>query len=164
MKKVLDKHPNARECFVCGWENDMGLHARFYEVEGNELVAVFTPDPMHQGFPGRVHGGICATVLDELIGRCLQIGDPDNWAVTVELNVKYKKPVPYGVELKAVGRITKDTRLLAEGTGEIYTPEGDIAVTAKAKYMKLDITKIADEELNEDDWKVLHLEDDKTEV
>ena len=53
MTKVLNKQPNARECFVCGWENDMGLHARFYEVENNELVATFTPDPMHQGFPGR---------------------------------------------------------------------------------------------------------------
>jgi len=136
----------------------------FYETGDNELVALFTPHEHHQSFPERVHGGISAAILDELIGRCLQIGDPDNWAVTVELNVKYHKPLPYGVELKAVGRIDKDTRLLAEGSGEIFNTEGQVAVSAKVKYMKMSVDKITTDKFEGDDWKVYDLQDDPDEV
>jgi len=164
MKKVLNKQPNSRNCFICGMDNDKGLKARFFETEDNELVALFTPHEHHQSFPERVHGGISAAILDELIGRCLQIGDPDNWAVTVELNVKYHKPLPYGVELKAVGRINKDTRLLAEGSGEIFNTEGQVAVSAKVKYMKMPVDKITTDKFEGDDWKVYDLPDDPDEV
>jgi acyl-coenzyme A thioesterase PaaI-like protein len=97
------------------------------------------------------------------MGRAVQIGNPDVWGVTVELTLSYKKPLPYGVELKAVGRITRDTRLLFEAEGEIYTPQGDVAVTAKARYVKMSIGQISDE-FDPDSWKVhLHI-DDPTEV
>lgn len=164
MKKVINKQPNSKHCFICGMDNDKGLKAMFYETEDNELVALFTPHEHHQSFPERVHGGISAAILDELIGRCLQIGDPDNWAVTVELNVKYHKPLPYGVELKAVGRIDRDTRLLAEGSGEIFNTEGQVAVSAKVKYMKMPVDKITTDKFEGDDWKVYDLPDDPDEV
>jgi uncharacterized protein (TIGR00369 family) len=163
MKKVTNKQPNATECFVCGVNNDKGLKASFFETDTNEVVALFTPHELHQSYPGRVHGGIAACLLDETMGRAVQIGNPDVWGVTVELTLSYKKPLPYGVELKAVGRITRDTRLLFEADGEIYTPQGDVAVTAKARYVKMSIGQISDE-FDTDSWKVhLHI-DDPTEV
>lgn len=163
-KKVLNKQPNSQDCFVCGMTNDKGLKARFYETEDNELVCLFTPNEMHQSFPNRVHGGVSAAILDELIGRALQIGNPDNWAVTVELNVKYHKPLPYDIELKAVGRIDKDTRLLANGSGEIFNENDEVAVSAKAKYMKMPVDKITTESFEGDDWKVYNLPDDPDEI
>lgn len=162
--KVTNKQPNSKDCFVCGMTNDKGLHAKFYETENNELVCLFTPHELHQSFPHRVHGGISAAILDELIGRALQIGNPDNWAVTVELNVKYHKPLPYETELKAVGRIDKDTRLLANGSGEIYNKAGEVAVSAKAKYMKMPVDKITTGSLEGDDWKVYNLPKDPKEI
>ena len=114
---------------------------------------MFKPHTLHQSYPGRLHGGIAACILDETIGRAVQIGDPDIWGVTVELSLSYKKPVPYGVELKAVGRITKENRLLFEGEGEIYTPDGQVAVSAKGKYVKMTIDKIS-EAFDPDSWKV----------
>jgi uncharacterized protein (TIGR00369 family) len=163
MKKVMNKQPNSAECFVCGLENDKGLKASFFETEGGEVVALFTPHPLHQSYPGRVHGGISACILDETMGRAVQIGNPEIWGVTVELSLAYRKPLPYGVQLKAVGRITRDTRLLFETEGEIYTPEGDVAVTAKARYVKMSIGQITDE-FDPESWKVhLHI-DDPTEV
>ncbi len=164
MKKVINKQPNAKDCFVCGMANELGLKAMFYETGENELVCLFTPKEGHQSFPQRVHGGISAAVLDELIGRCLQIGDPDCWAVTVELNLKYHKPVPYDTELKAVGRIDKNTRLLAEGSGEIFNENGEIAVSAKAKYMKMPVNKISTDTFEDDSWKVYNFPDDPDEV
>ncbi len=163
MKKIVDKQPNSADCFVCGLNNDKGLKASFYETETNEVAALFTPHPLHQSYPGRVHGGIAACILDETIGRAIQIGQPDVWGVTVELTLAYKKPLPYGQQLKAFGRITSENRLMFEGEGEILTPEGEIAVTAKAKYVKQRIDQISDD-LEALDWNVrLHI-DDPTEV
>ena len=135
MTKKLNKQPNARDCFVCGMKNDFGMKARFYE-DKDEIVAYFTPRDEHQSYPGRLHGGVAAALLDEIIGRAIQIGDPDIWGVTTDLKIKYRKPLPLNCELKAVGRITNDTRLLFEGTGEILTPEGEVAVSAQGLYMK----------------------------
>jgi len=162
--KILNKQPNARHCFICGMENEKGLKCQFYETDKNELAALFTPHEMHQSFPERVHGGISASILDELIGRCLQIGNPDMWAVTVELNVKFLKPLPYGKQLKAIGRIDKDTRLLAFGSGEILNENGEVAVSATAKYMKMPVEKITTEKFEGDDWKVYPLPDDPEEI
>lgn len=159
MKKITGKQPSACECFVCGVHNEKGVHASFYETETGEVAAVFTPHRLHQSYPGRVHGGIAAAVLDETIGRAIQIGQPDVWGVTVELTLAYKKPLPYGCALKAFGRITHENRLLFEGEGEILTPEGEVAVTAKAKYVKMRIGQISGD-FSEDDWKVfLHIDD-----
>jgi uncharacterized protein (TIGR00369 family) len=163
MKKVTGKQPNSGECFVCGLDNDKGLKASFFETDTGEVVALFTPHRLHQSYPGRVHGGIAACILDETMGRAVQIGNPDVWGVTAELSLTYKKPLPYGAELKAVGRITRDVRLLFEAEGEIYTPEGEVAVTAKARYVKMTIGQIADD-FDANSWKVhLHI-DDPTEV
>ncbi|MFA5676511.1 MAG: PaaI family thioesterase [Christensenellales bacterium] len=159
MSKIINKQPSARECFVCGTENNKGLHASFYETDTNEIEAVFTPHRMHQSYPGRLHGGIAACILDETIGRAVQIEQPDIWGVTAQLTVSYKKPLPYGEELKALGRITKQSRLLFEGEGEIYTSDGQIAVTAKAKYFKMRIGRICDG-LDGEDWK-LHIDSDE---
>ncbi len=72
-QKVTAKQHNSKMCFVCGLKNSSGLHASFYEVEGNQLVALFTPCDEHQGYPDRMHGGLAATILDETIGRAMNI-------------------------------------------------------------------------------------------
>jgi len=164
MKKIVNKQPNSADCFVCGLNNDKGIQASFFETDTHEVAAVFTPHRLHQSYPGRIHGGIAACMLDETIGRAIQIGNPEVWGVTVELNLTYKKPLPYECKLKAFGRITHENRLMFEGEGEIYTPDGEVAVTAKAKYVKMRIGQISDEFDKSNDWEVhLHI-DDPTEV
>ena len=163
MKKIINKQSNAKHCFVCGVGNPIGLHAKFFETDEREVVALFTPTANHQGYPIRLHGGVAASILDETIGRAIQIDAPDIWGVTAELNVSYKKPLPCDSELRAVGRVTKQNRMLYEGTGEIYTPDGEIAISAKAKYYKMSIRKIS-EGFNHDDWQVYSDDNDPTEI
>ena len=127
-QKVTAKQHNSKMCFVCGLQNPAGLKASFFEVEGDQLVALFTPCEKHQGYPGRLHGGLAATILDETIGRAMNIDQNGIWGVTVEFNVRYKKPVPLDTELRVVGRITNENRRLFEGTGEILLPDGQVAV------------------------------------
>jgi uncharacterized protein (TIGR00369 family) len=158
--KVTAKQHNSRMCFVCGMKNNFGLHASFYEVEDQQLVALFTPCEEHQSYPGRMHGGLAATILDETIGRALMITNDEAWGVTVEFTARYKKPVPLGQELRVVGRITRDSRRLFEGTGEILLPDGQVAVEGSGKYIKLPLEEIADFDYDEQEWKTVPDEDD----
>jgi uncharacterized protein (TIGR00369 family) len=142
----------SRMCLVCGIENPAGLKARFYELENGELAGVFEVKQEHQGYPGRLHGGLASAILDETIGRAISIGDADAWGVTVELTVKFRKPVPLVGEVKAVGRIVRDSSRLFEGTGEIVLEDGTVAVEARGKYLKMPIDGIADSGFAEREW------------
>ena len=163
-QKVTAKQHNSKMCFVCGLKNPAGLHASFFEVENNQLVALFTPCEEHQGYPGRMHGGLAATILDETIGRAMNIDNNEVWGVTVEFNARYKKPVPLNTELRVVGRITNENRRLFEGTGEILLPDGQVAVEGRGKYIKLPLDEIADFDYDEQEWKAVLNEDDPTEI
>lgn len=158
--KILKKQNISSHCVVCGIDNDLGLKANFYELENNELVAICDTKEWHQSYPGRMHGGMSAALLDETIGRAITILDGEIWGVTVSLDIKYKKPVPTDCTVKVVGRITKENRRLFEGTGEIILPNGDIAVTATGKYMKMPVERITeDEDVLEKEW--LEVEDEQ---
>ena len=142
--KVIAAQNVSRMCLVCGRDNESSLKARFYELDSGELLGVFAPLEEHQSYPGRLHGGISSALLDETIGRAVNLLDPEAWGVTVELNLRFRKPVPLDGEVRAVARITKDSRRIFEGTGEIVLADGTVAVEASGKYLKMPIDKIAD--------------------
>lgn len=157
--KVLKKQNSSRNCIVCGVNNELGLKVSFYELENNELVAICDTKDWHQSYPGRVHGGMSAALLDETIGRAISIHDETIWGVTVSLELKYRKPVPTDCTVKVVGRITKENRRMFEGSGEIILPNGDVAVTATARYMKLTVDKIVEGDFVGEDWIKVNDED-----
>jgi acyl-coenzyme A thioesterase PaaI-like protein len=105
-----------------------------------------------------MHGGVISGVLDETIGRAVMIGLPPGqevWGVTVELTLRYRKPVPLDVELQAVGRLTRDSRRLFEGSGELLLPDGTVAVEAKGRFVKLPVQEIADWDSEREEWQVV---------
>ncbi len=163
--KVQRKQPNSRMCLVCGLKNPYGLKASYYELDNGDLVCVFQPQEHHQSYPGRTHGGITAAVLDETIGRAvMHRRDTPTWGVTVEFSIKYRKPIPYGETLRAVGRITNDSGRLFEGTGELLLDDGTVAAEATGKYLKMPIDKIADFDVDAQEWRVHEHPDDPTEI
>jgi uncharacterized protein (TIGR00369 family) len=148
-------------CLVCGLKNDFGLHTSFYELENEELLAVFNPKEVHQSYPGRMHGGITSTILDETMGRAIMIkSQGDIWGVTVELSIRFKKPVPLDHKLRVIGRITKDSSRFFEGTGELLLNDGTIAAEGHGKYLKVPLDKIADFDVDEQEWRVVESDDD----
>ena len=151
-------------CFVCGMSNQLGLKASFYEIENNELVALFTPKDIHQGYPGRLHGGIASTILDEAIGRAILMNDDNIWGVTLDLSVKFRKPVPYDEELKVICKITKETSRTFEGEGRIVLPNGEVAVTAQGKYFKMHVDKITNTDFTQDQWFKVESKNDPNEI
>ena len=96
--KVCRKQPNSKMCLVCGLKNPFGLLTAFYELENGELAALFTAREEHQGYPGRLHGGIATALLDETIGRAIMIRYRDNvWGVTAEISTRFLRPIPLDV-------------------------------------------------------------------
>lgn len=158
--RVTGKQENSKMCFICGLKNRFGLYTSFYETENGQLIAVFKPRQEHQGYPGRLHGGIAAAILDETIGRAVNTGKSGIWGVTLDFNIKYKKPVPLSREVKAVGRINKENSRIFEGSGEIVLEDGTVAVEGSGRYLKMPIEKIADFDLEENEWKVVISEED----
>lgn len=164
-QKVTRKQFNSKYCFVCGRDNDKGIKSRFYETENQELVAYFSPDFLHQSYPNTLHGGISAAILDETIGRAICIPYEDMvWGVTMDLHLKYRKPVPLDCELKVVGRITRETSRTFEGSGELILPNGDVAVTASGTYLKVPEEKLTDKAFLEEQWGLFIEGDDPEEI
>ena len=151
-RKVKGSQNVSRMCLVCGRENRAGLQASFYALESGELLGVFQPREEHQGYPGRLHGGIASAILDETMGRAISIAEPETWGVTVDLSLRYRRPIPLGQEVRAVGRITADSSRLFEGTGEIVLPGGTVAVEASGRYLKLPIDRIAGPDFDQGQW------------
>lgn len=159
--KVIKKQPNSKMCFVCGLQNASGLKSRFFELENDEIIAIFQPSSEHQGYPGRLHGGIAATILDETIGRAIMVKYSDSiWGVTVDFSMRLRKPVPLDREIRVVGRILSEGKRTFEGSGEILLEDGTVAIEGKGKYLKMDIDKIADFDHEGEQWRVVADADD----
>lgn len=151
--KIMNGQHISKHCMVCGAENPFSLKTRFFETTTKEVVALFTARDEHQSYPGIAHGGVSAAILDEVIGRAIMAYyDQYTFGVTVDLQVKYKKPVPLGVELKVVGRITSDRGRLYAGSGELYLPDGTIAVAAEGKYLKRRLEQITESNFVAEEW------------
>jgi len=152
--KVARKQEESKMCFVCGTENNAGIQAHFYELENGELMAVFNPKEHHQGYSGRLHGGLAATILDEAMGRAIMMQEPRRWGVTIDFSMKLRKSIPLDQEVRVRCRITKIDKRSFHGEGEILTPDNKVAVEGKGKYLKMDLSKITDHNYTADDWRV----------
>lgn len=130
----MDKQPNSRMCFICGIQNPIGLHMKLYNDHEHQQVisTVIIPD-QYQSYPGVVHGGIVATMLDEVSGRALLVnGSDDDLMVTMKLEIKYRAPTPTNTPLKVIGRVVSAAGNRAKVEGEIVLPDGTISATAEA--------------------------------
>jgi uncharacterized protein (TIGR00369 family) len=143
--KVIRKQKNSHWCIICGMDNPAGVKAPFYEMEDHSVVSIFHYSPIHQSFPERTHGGLITTMLDEIIGRAIWIDEPTTYGVTMDIQVKFRHPVPYDEEILAQGRIIKNSKKFFVGTGEIYDKNHQVLASATATYIKLPPEKIVED-------------------
>jgi uncharacterized protein (TIGR00369 family) len=131
----------ARHCFVCGTENAGGLNVA-PELDGDKVVARFTPGEVHRGFSKAVHGGITASLLDEVVGVAAGQRSGGKCA-TVELTVTYRRPVLVGVEVRAEGWVVRQRGKLIFGAGQLTDPAGRVLATARGRFLPLDDAQVA---------------------
>lgn len=147
--------PSALNCFVCGVENKYGLNIHFYETSPVEVVADVTVPEQFQGYPGIVHGGIIAAMLDEVASRTFFRGDPPRLVVTGKLNVRYRKPVPVNVPLKLIGRVLQDKGKICTASGQILGQDGERLAEAEVTLFEVSPEFFAGfPSLDDQGWKV----------
>lgn len=129
---------------MCGLDNPYGVKAPFYTMEDGSVATIFSYREQHQSYPGRVHGGLITAMLDEMGLRALWAceGEEKTYGVTISLETKYRKPVPYDVELIGCGKIIKDTGNFLTADTKILNKDGQALATGIIKYIKLDPQKI----------------------
>jgi acyl-coenzyme A thioesterase PaaI-like protein len=149
----LKKQPTSRMCFVCGESNPAGIHMQFYTQADGSVTGYFCGDDMHQGYPARMHGGIITAILDETMARAVMAAAGDlACGVTVQMTVRFCKPVPLQTELKTVARITKDWPRMFEGAAEVLLPDGTVATEATGRYVKVDLGQMPDFDPEREEW------------
>ena len=147
--------PNSKMCFICGLENPIGLKLRMYQSEPGMIESTFTAPEHFQGYPGVLHGGIVATILDEISGRA-QMGDPTRprFMFTAKLEVKYRRNVPIGKPLRIVGKAGKSKGKIAEGWAGIYDEQGNLLAEANAMLIDVPQETLDKTNLEQLGWKV----------
>lgn len=121
------KQPNSDYCFICGRKNPHGLRMTFYDNGRNEVIARPTVPDAYQSYPGIVHGGIIAAMLDEVVGRVALISDHHHFMLSVKLEVKYRQPVPTETPLLVRGQIKRLRGRLGKAVGQLLLPDGVLA-------------------------------------
>ena len=120
-------------CFACGTLNASGLHLDLH-VDGERCWTDLEIPDRFQGWDEIVHGGIVATILDEVMAWSLV--DADNWGLTARMSVDYKRPVPLGRPIHAEGWITESRRRIVTTAGRMVDgTNGELLATAEATYV-----------------------------
>ena len=146
MRKIKNVHlhedPSRYNCFGCAPHNSLGLNLEFWE-DGETIFTQFEPKKHLVGWENVLHGGIQATLMDEVSGWLVYVKCKTG-GVTAQLNVKYRKPVlmdrgPIRVvsKLREMNRrfATIDSELIcddevcAQGELKFYLYPEDIAKT-----------------------------------
>ena len=123
-------------CFGCGPHNDIGLKLTF-AWDGDSYRTRWTPSRAHQGWAGRVHGGLLALVLDETLSRAALERHGLHW-VTAELTTRLLRPAAIGEALCAEARIVTVKPRLIICEGEIRTIiDNAIVAAGQAKLMRI---------------------------
>ena len=123
-------------CFACGTLNTHGLHLDLHVERGRSWVEL-SYQQRFQGWDGIAHGGILATILDEVMAWAL-VGE-DSWGLTARLTIDFKRPVTVGQTIRADGWITRTRRRIVDTEARLIDAvTGDVLATATGVYMSAD--------------------------
>ena len=135
--------PHTHSCFVCGESNAIGLKLRF-ETDEHIVRTRFTPLPEHIGFKQVVHGGIIATLLDEIMVWACAV-QTKRFAYCAEMTVRFLKPLRPGEEAVATGELTANRReKIFEAKAELKNQAGELLASATGKYLPVKAMDLAD--------------------
>ena len=125
-------------CFGCGGGNPRGMRLAFDRDEARQrVVGRFRLGPEYQGGGGFIHGGIIATVLDEVMSKVTRfsVAQP---AVTAELRVEYLKPIRVDEELCVEGFLTRREGRQLYHEGEIRNHAGVLLARGQGRFVVIE--------------------------
>ena len=138
MKRIINPYEGmGREegyhCFACAPRNEHGLHMEFYE-DGDYIVSHWHPRAEFQGWRNTLHGGIQATLADE-IASWVVFRKFQTSGVTSRMEVKYHKPImttDSHINLRA--KVAKQMRNVITIEVEIFDSTEQLCTTASCIY------------------------------
>lgn len=131
---MAERPDPARLCFACGSDNPHGLKMSF-RMENGRAVADFTPPEQLQGYPGHVHGGGVATMLDEAMGWAVY--GQGIWAMTARFSVRFREPVLVGEPLAVAGWVERDRGRFLEMRSELRAASGALLAEATGIFVRV---------------------------
>ena len=136
MKRIINPWVGSTKgynCFGCCPDNPIGAHMNFY-WDGEQVVSVWKAGPNFVSWIDTLHGGIQATLLDEICGWVV-FYQLQTSGVTAKMEMRYRKPVstlwPY-IRLNA--KLVEQRRNLAIVHGEILNPDGECCAECSCTY------------------------------
>ena len=146
--------PHTRSCFVCGESNPVGLKLRF-ETDGRLVQTRFVPRAEHVGFRQTIHGGLIATLLDEIMVWACAV-QTKRFAFCAELAVRYLRPVRPNEALIATAELVANRRdKLFEAKADLRDQAGVVLATATGKYLPIkqaDLTDLFTDFVEDPGW------------
>lgn len=127
----------ANPCFGCGGGNARGMKLAFEVNESSKrIIGCFRLGPEYQGATGFIHGGIIATVLDEVMSKVSRFSNVH--AVTAELTVEYLRPVRVEEDLRVEGFATRQDGRDLYREGEIRDAAGVLLARGRGRFVIID--------------------------
>ncbi len=147
------KQPGSKNCFVCGRDNLVGLKMDFYSTGSGQTRADISIPSQYEGYPGVIHGGIIAAILDEIGGRA-QMDKLSRFMVTAQLNVRYRKPVPSKTPLIVLGQAADRRGRVSHARASIKNEQGVVLADAELVLVDIPESLFADVDPDALGWRV----------
>src|SRR6201997_3744445 len=135
MSKVIRLDPKSENnCFGCGGANGAGMKLAFdLLVDERKARGKFVLGPRYGGGAGFAHGGIIAVLLDEAMGKISKL--TEERAVTAELSIEYRKPVPVDGEIIVSGWQESGNGRNRFRVGEIHDAQGNLLARGHGRFV-----------------------------
>ena len=135
MSEIIRLEPKAaNNCFGCGGANESGMHLTFdLHVDEGKARGKFVLGSRYGGGAGFAHGGIIALLLDEAMGKISKL--TEELAVTAELSVEYRMPVPLTEEILVEGWQESEKGRNRFRIGEIKDAAGNLLARGRGRFV-----------------------------
>ncbi len=131
-------------CFGCSPNNPIGMNLKFYEEDGY-IKTTWHPTKLHEGYPNSVHGGLQATLLDEVAGWALYV-QAACAGVTARMNIRYHKQVNSNQEKIILQARVKEKKMgLAFIEAQLLDEQGNLCTEAEVTYFTFSKEKSVNE-------------------
>lgn len=121
-------------CFACGMDNPFGLGIQIDGRTEGGVTGHFTPKPEHHGLASKLHGGLSATALDEIMVWAGLISE-GTLSVTGTMQLRFKGEVPNdGTRLALAGNVTRRRGSRLEIESDLRA-DGQVLVSGSGLYL-----------------------------
>jgi len=111
------------------------------DLDEKRTLGKFALGANYAGGGGFAHGGIIAVVLDEAMGKLSKL--TEERALTAELSVEYRKPVPVDQEIVVQGWQTEEKGRNRFRAAEIRDAQGNLLARGKGRFVVVDPNQFA---------------------